>query len=362
MKLIDSYLLRRLLVPLFWCLLAFSLVYVVYDIFDNLPDFIQGKTPPLEVARYYLFLMPSALIYIVPVSLLLATLYSLSSLTRHNELTAMRASGVSIYRLMLPYATAGLVASVLLLLINETIAPWSAYWCDQFVRSQKHRGKINPQLAFNLAFNNELAHRVWQIAQFNTRTFELHDVQVLQQRPDGTDEYKIWAKRGEWLDRRWWFTEVQIQRYDSQSRPLGPPQSQPWMEMAEFDETPLQFLNEVRDPEFLSARDLLNFIATHRRLSEQTIQRIRVDFHHRLASPWTAFIVTLLGISFGVHTGRRGALSGICLCLALFFSYYLVVNVFLALGKKSTLPAWLGGWGPNILYLILALWLLRRLR
>jgi len=362
MKLIDRYLLRRLLTPLFWCLAAFSLVYVVYDLFDNLPDFIEGRTPWPEVLKYYVFLMPSALIYIVPVSLLLATLYSLSSLTRHNELTAMRASGVSIYRLLLPYMGVGVVVSVLLLVVNETVGPWSTYWCHQFVRAQKHRGKINVHIAYNLAYKSESGNRIWQIEQFNTRTHEMKNVQVLQQRPDGTDQYKIWAQRAEWLDRRWWFSDVKIQRYDAQSRPTGPPESCPWMEMSDFTETPVQFLNEVRDPEFLSAADLLNYIRTHRNLSEQTIRRIRVDVHHRLSSPWTCIVVTLLGISFGVHTGRRGALSGIGLCFALFFSYYLLVNLFLAFGKKGLIPAWLGGWGPNIFYMVLSFALLRRIR
>ena len=362
MKLIDKYLFRNLAVPLFWCLVTFTLLYVVYDLFDNLPDFIEGRTPWPEVVKYYVFLIPSALIYIVPFSLLLATLYSLSGLTRHNELTAMRASGVSIYRLVAPYLFVGLAASVLVLAVNETLAPWSAYWCHQFVRSQRHRGKINVHIAYHLAFKNERKNRVWKIEQFDTRTFDMRNVQVLQQRRDGTDDYKIWARRAEWLDRRWWFIEAEIQHYDRQSRPLGPPESHPWLEMSQFDETPVQFLNEVRDPEFLSARDLRNFIRTHRKLSAETVNRILVDFHHRLAVPWTCLAVTLLGVSFGVHTGRRGALSGIGLCLALVFSYYFLVNTFLALGKKGDLAPWLAAWAPNMIYLILGSVLLRRIR
>jgi len=263
---------------------------------------------------------------------------------------------------MIPYLAVGLAGSLVVLVVNETLAPWSAYWCHQFVRSQRHRGKINVHIAYNLAFKYERSERIWQIDQFDTRTFDMRNVQVLQQRTDGTDDYKIWARRAEWLDRRWWFTDVKIQHYDRQSRPLGPPESHPWLEMSEFDETPKQFLNEVRDPEFLSARDLRNFIRTHRKLSAETVNRILVDLHHRLAVPWTCLAVTLMGVAFGVHGGRRGALPAIGLCLGLFFSYYFLVNTFLALGKKGALAPWLAAWGPNMIYLILGLGLLRRIR
>ena len=77
MKLIDKYLLRSLAVPLAYCLLGFALIYVIYDLFDNLPDFIDAKTPFPDVFRFYLLLLPSVLIIIAPISMLLSVLYSL---------------------------------------------------------------------------------------------------------------------------------------------------------------------------------------------------------------------------------------------------------------------------------------------
>ena len=79
MKLIDKYLLRTLLAPLAYCLLAFVMIFIIYDLFDNLPDFIEGHTPLPLVGKYYLILLPSVTERIVPVSLLLAVLYALIS-------------------------------------------------------------------------------------------------------------------------------------------------------------------------------------------------------------------------------------------------------------------------------------------
>ena len=113
MKLIDKYLLRNLMVPLGYCLAAFALIYVVFDLFDNMSDFIDAKTPLASVLQFYSLLMPSVLIFIAPVSLFLAVLYSLSHLTKNNELTAMRSCGVSLLRLMTPMIAVGLIASVI---------------------------------------------------------------------------------------------------------------------------------------------------------------------------------------------------------------------------------------------------------
>ncbi len=104
MKLLDKYLLRQLLVPLAYCLLTFSMVFIIADLFEHLSDFIEAKTSFLQVVRYYLFILPSYMVFIAPISLLLGILYSLWQLSKNNELTAMRASGASFYRLMVPFS------------------------------------------------------------------------------------------------------------------------------------------------------------------------------------------------------------------------------------------------------------------
>ena len=117
MKIIDKYLLRTFMVPLVYCLVGFSMIFVIFDLFDHFSDFMEAKTSLLDILKYYLFILPSILSYIVPISLLLSVLYALSTLTRSNELTAMRASGVSLYRLMLPFMTMGLLFALAVLTV-----------------------------------------------------------------------------------------------------------------------------------------------------------------------------------------------------------------------------------------------------
>lgn len=348
------------MVPLGYCLAAFALIYVVFDLFDNMSDFIDAKTPFTSVLRFYSLLMPSVLIFIVPVSLFLAVLYSLSHLTKNNELTAMRSCGVSLLRLMAPMIAVGLIASVVVGIINETIGPWSAYWTNQFVKLQRNKGELSVHIVSMLGLVNEVAGRDWIIEKFDTQTFEMSNVTLTQRRKDGTAE-RIQTRQAHWLDGRWWFEEIVTQNYDRDGNPMGLPQFELRKEMKDIVETPADFMNEIKDPKYLSAREILNFLITHR-LSDEKIAQLKVDFHSRLAMPWICLIVALLGIPFGAQTGRKGAFLGIILALSLFFGLYLLVNVGVALGKKQMIDPWLAGWLPNLFFFCLGCVLVYRMR
>lgn len=362
MKLIDKYLLKTFLAPLAYCLVAFVMVYVIYDLFDNLGDFVEGETPVSLVLQYYLILMPSVLTRIVPISLLLAALYALSSLTKNNEITAMRACGISITRLMVPFISIGLLATLLVGAVHETFGPRASYWCYNFVKEQK---KADPDAVYikeKLAVKNQAERRIWLINQFDIRSYDMRGLELTQQRDDLSDEWKIQAKEARWLDGRWWLKDVVEQRYDAESNPLGPARFSLNREMSDLNEDPAFFLNDIKDPEFLSSTELVQYLETHQQRDPAALNRIRVDLHFRLAEPWTCLVVTLLGIPFGVQTGRRGAFLGVALSIGLFFAYYLVIHLGLSLGKNMVLLPWVAGWSPNALFMALGAGLIYRMR
>ena len=363
MKLIDRYLLRTLLSPLFYCLFAFCLIYIVYDLFDNLSDFVKAGTPFRGVFRFYLYLIPSVLVLIAPISILLAVLYSLSQLTKHNEMTAMRASGVSLFRLLLPFVGVGLAASLAVSYINERVGPRAALWCYQFLQAERNKDVVDVNVVYNHTYKNELAHRIWLIERFNRVTYEMSGVKVDQEREDGSYETAYEAEEARWLDGRWWFHNVRIQEYDEDSNLKGRAETVSHREMAEFSETPASSSRRSStDAEFMSAAELQSFVASHPNLSEDTVARYSVDFHYRLAMPWTCLVVALLGIPFGTETGRKGALLGVTLSIGMFFALYVAINLGMALGKQGDIPAWVAGWGPNILFLSIGCVLVYRLR
>jgi len=351
-RIIDRYLLRQFLVPLAFCFAAFTMLYIVFDLFNNLGDFLQGRASLGSLVRYYLLMIPASLIYSMPVSLILAVLWSMSLLTRHNELTAMRACGISLVRLMTPLFVVGVIASLTVLVLNETIGSEAAYQTRQFVRAQSREDKDSVYIAGPLPYQNSDAHRSWLIRRFDTRTFEMEDVRVTQQSPAGRDIWRATAARGIWAGGGWWLQDLWLQYFDETGNPVGAPRTFPVRHMIEFDERPQDFLQEVKEPEFLGAAELVRFIRSHPELSPAAVRRLTVDLHSRLALPWGCLVAVLFGVPFGTTTGRKGAVKGVMLCLALFFSSWAAVSLGMWASKKGLLrPAWLGGWGPTLVYL-----------
>src|SRR5215471_2320115 len=126
MRLLDRYLLRELLVPLGYCLGGFSLLWVVSDLITELNGLQEKKLQVTDIVRYYVVKMPEFLVLVLPMALLLALLYTLTNHARHNEITAIRAAGIGLWRLCLPYFGVGLLASIVVFGLNEFFVPESA--------------------------------------------------------------------------------------------------------------------------------------------------------------------------------------------------------------------------------------------
>jgi lipopolysaccharide export system permease protein len=364
MKLVTRYLLSQVRRPWLYVIVGFSLVAVLVDLFDNFGDFMEAGTPLRQIAVYYSKLLPTYLPYLLPISLLLALLYALWQLGKNSEIIAMRACGFSLSQLMAPYLLAGLFASLALLAVNELYNPSATYWTRQFKAaqggddSQKH-------LARNLAYKNVVGRRIWRIDRFDPRpetSYDMRRINLTQQRPDGSDEFRMDVGRARWLDGHWWFEEVVTQYYDAQNAPIGGVEALPFLEMTMLSETPNNFINEIKDASERSAIEILRFIDTHKGISAEARNRLMVDFHYRLAAPWLCIIVVLLGIPFGMHSGRRGMGLGILLALLTFFGYYVLMGLGLAYGKQGTISPFVAGWLPSLVFLGIGLYMLHRSR
>ncbi len=177
MRLLNRYLFSNLLKPMLYLVVAFSLLFIIGDLMDNASDFLEAGTSLLDMAYYYTLRLPSMVIMIVPVCLLLAVLYSLSTLTRHSEITAMRASGISIYRIIRPYMLMGIICFAFTAVVNEYTGPKFAYRADQFVENQKHdEEKVYYE---RIAFRNPTANHIWYIKQFDTRNYTMQGIELI---------------------------------------------------------------------------------------------------------------------------------------------------------------------------------------
>lgn len=348
MKILNNYLTKSLLYPLIYCLIGFLLIFIIDDLFNNFSDFLDSGIQPAEILYYYAMILPPIVVLIMPACLLLSVLYCLSQLTRHSEITAMRASGISIYRIVFPIIGVGFIATLVSAFINERIAPTSAYKAEQFLEFQKQGRVEDIYFSDNIALKND--GHVWMIRKFDTRDQSMQNVELVLQREDGSDATKVQAEKALWLDGRWWFTDVVVQDYSETGDLRGAPEILLQKEMREISETPETFMSEIKDPQYLSSLEMKNYLVSKTGLSPNTRSRLMVDMHTRIATPLVCLIVTIIGVPIGAHTGRQGALAGVMLAMSLFFGFYILQLVFQGLGKQELIEPWIAGWAPVILF------------
>ncbi|OUX38760.1 MAG: hypothetical protein CBE26_00605 [Kiritimatiellaceae bacterium TMED266] len=360
MKILARHLTRHMLSPLLYLLLTFSLLFIIADLTNHGEDFYRYNLSLRTVATYYSWQLPSMVVITIPICLLLATLYSLSQLTRSSEITAMRASGISLTTLLQPYLTIAIAALLLTTFINEWLSPQYSYQAHQLIQQKKE--STSPPRTEPIAYRNPTLGHTWTIEKIDPRTYTLYDITLRQQRPDGTDKQKITAAKAYWLDQHWWFEDGTLQLFNQQSNLMGTPQPFQIREMRDLPESPEDFLGESKDPAHLSALELRHYIQNHLFLSSKTLAGYRVDFHHKLATPFVCLLAVLLGIPIGNHTGRRGSLSGILLALSLFFGYYATQFTTQYLARKELISPMLGSWFPLALFLLIALLMIRKMR
>src|ERR1039458_8517624 len=184
MRLLDRYLFRELLTPLAYCLGGFLIFWISYDLFTELQEMQERKLHLLDVLAYSVAMTPEFLVTILPVVLLLALLYTLTNHARHNEITAMRAAGVSLWRLCVPYLVVGLAASVVLFWLNEWCVPRSANWAER-IKNRYVQKPDDTKTQKDRFFFNDPAGRTWMFFELRFKSAELIRPQVNWDLPGG---------------------------------------------------------------------------------------------------------------------------------------------------------------------------------
>ena len=371
MRLLDRYLFRELLAPLAYCLGGFLVFWISWDLFNELQEMQERKLHLLDVLEYSAAMTPEFLATILPIALLLALLYALASHARHNEITAMRAAGKSLWRICIPYFITGLASCVVLFALNEYLVPRSAEWAWQIkTRHVQKPGDAAGQNQFH-GFNNSPANRLWKFDAYRVRTDEMVNPTVSETLPDGS-LLEVRAARAAFTNGAWTFFsagEKVIARTNAQ---LILSLQTNVLAMPEFKETPHQIEVEMKISAYegigkhktdISIADIL----WHLRLKQSGLSRgdsgwLLTELHSRLAAPWTCLVVVIIAIPFGAASGRRNLFTGAAGSIFICFGYFLIQKVSYAFGVGGHLPGWLAAWLPNLVFGLTGLALTARAR
>jgi len=374
MRLLDRYLLRELLVPLSACLGGFLLLWITSDLLRHMDEFQSARLRGWEVAEYYVVTSPDFLVIVLPMALLLALLYALTNHTRHHEISAIRATGISLWRLAVPYFAVGLVGTVALFLLNEFAVPYSAERGERIKhRHETRASQSNERNWVRLqGFSNIPEGRFWFWNNYNLKTHEMLGPQVDYRLPDGSTS-QLRAARGLHTNGLWLFFDVREFSVDprAHSEPV-PTLATNVLAKPEFTETPEQIRSVINissgqgllggSKADIPLRQILDYLRLNPRPPKEKYDPLYTKLHGRLAAPWTCLVVVLIAIPFGAASGRRNVFFGVAGSVFICFAYFIVQQLGLSLGAGGYVPPWLGAWGANLLFGTTGIWMTARVR
>jgi lipopolysaccharide export system permease protein len=345
MRILDRYVGGKFLSAAAFSVLAFLIIFVVVDVIERLDTFIDKNVPVLTVVQYYILYAPYIVILTLPVAMLLASLFSVSALSRHQELTAMKAAGVSLYRILMPLFLLAFLVSLLCMLFGEFLIPYTNgkkdhIWSTQIKKRSPQAGLI--QRDIYLQGSDGL---IYYVREFDGRQQMGKNV-LLQRYEDEHLITRIDAHEMVWKDSVWVFRDGLARQFVGQEEILTP-----FVELRRPDlkERPEDFLRKQKNPEEMNYQELSRYIRHVERSGGET-QRERVDLYLKIAFPFATFIIVLFGAPLASSPRRSGAAVSFGISLSICFIYYSFLRLGQALGYKGSLPPALSAWMGNIIF------------
>lgn len=348
MRVLDIYVFGQTTRTILIGLLAFIAVFISLDMVENVDDFVDNDVPLATVLKYYGFQIPHIFTLTLPVAVLISCLFTVGQMARHNELVAMKASGIRFARTIMPIVTAGLIASLLSLGMSEVIEP-EANSIVRDIKSneiRKSSNKTQPRIRSNISYRGK--DGVFYFApEYDTKLNTMKDV-VVEKSVKGRLVFRLNAEGAAWQESTWIFSEAWVRWFAEDGEvereayvPKGP--------LSNLRDNPANIVREQRQPEEMSYRELSSLVS---RINDSggDSTKYRVGLNMKISFPFTNLIVVLIGSPLSAKLRRGGLAVGVGLGLSLTFVYYGFIRVGQTLGDHSVLPPILSAWLGNLFF------------
>ncbi len=351
-RLLDRHVFKQLLGPFVFGLLG-ALIIIAFGPMNKAIKFLlKGQVPPKIVLEWFLFRVPEDMQFIFPVASLMATLLGFASLSKNGELTAMRAAGISLTRLLIPVVAFGLLTSgATYYFLNRFVPPAMVRSQDLWV---KHFRSHSQEAVYKENFTLKAqGGRLVSVGLVNLKKAELRRL-IVRDYPHGLDgpHRTILAPRANWdaKSKQWVLENARIDDHLDRNGTIktqkialltidltDPPEIFQAEERTAQELTPEQLLKKIRN---IESRGLGNTLA------------MRVDLYLKSSFPFCVFLFALLGATMGITNSRAGGFMGFGIALLLTFLYYVVMSLSASLGKSGTLSPLLAAWLHNGIFFL----------
>ncbi len=360
MRILERYTLRAFLAPLAWCLTIFLGLYLVLDLLGHLDEILRHKVPLRLLATYYGTMVPIVFAQVAPFACLVAAGYTLGNLNRHQELMAMRASGIGPWAIIRPLVAVGLLMSGLVFVIQENLTPGAAA-ATQSIKANYLERPPDPSKPHQILRTiHHLAaygqgHALLYAKTFDPVEKKMEGIVILQQGPDLRLIRKVTADEARWTGSQWRFYRGTILHFNSQGESIGKPV--PFeAKIIRAGDRPEILEKSESQAEFMNMKDLNRYVQRLAAAGGATTRKLKVDLYAKPAAALACLVLTIVGIPFAVTAARgAGAVLGLSMGLAVGLVFYGVNSLGLAMGKGGWLPPLAAAWAVPLLFLALGL-------
>ena len=361
---LDEYVIRQFVSVLVMVLTAFVMLMLVFTFFERLGDIIRNQTPFIIVGEYLFNLTPSMIYIFTPLSVLISVLVVFGGLYRTNELTAMKATGISLYRIIVPILVIASVLSISLFLFDEVYLPAANRKQEALynvIKGKPAQTYLRPDRKWMFGMQqNGKPGRIFYYEFFDPDNNRFANITVFEFDPTTFSlSRRIFAAGAHWDPQihRWIFEHGWQRSFERDA--VTNYQTFEIDTFPEIVESPQYFKKETRPSQEMSFNELQRYIRDLRQSGLDTM-RLRVQLNRKLAYPVITLVMAVLAIPFALSMGRRGSLAGIAVAIGMAIAYLFVDGMFEAMGNVNILPAFLAAWSPDVLFCLAGSYLLLR--
>ncbi|OGC76755.1 MAG: hypothetical protein A2145_01210 [candidate division Zixibacteria bacterium RBG_16_40_9] len=360
MKILDRYLIRQFLQVLLFGLVSLTIIFLLVNLIEQMDYFIDRHAKLLHVIEYYFFYVPEVLALVIPVAMLLSTLFSLGVLSKHHEITAFKSSGTSLYRILAPIYLVALIISMAVILFNGYLVPYA--------NQKKAEIKKTKFEKISSAEQVQLIDLFVQGDQGWIFHFKIYDPQ-LKQGTDGLFQRFEGEKLVEWLEAQkviwknpgWLLENGRVRVFEDTL--LQPEKYQTFSSWVRYDlkAKPTLFSREQKTPDQMNLKELSSYIKLKKK-SRKDVTKEVVDLYVLISLSMLNFIIVFFGAPLAANPRRAGLAFNFGVTVIVGFIYYILFKIGQSFGYNQKLSPWLSAWGGNIIFGILGLGILFKAR
>jgi LPS export ABC transporter permease LptG/LPS export ABC transporter permease LptF len=363
-RILDQYVVLEFLNTFALVLMGFILLMLVFTIFDRLGDILRNHVKMITVGDYLINLTPLFFYQLAPLAVLIAVLVTFGVLNRNSEIIAMKATGISLYRLVVPIVSIAAILSVCLFLFDQFYLPQANKRQDALlnvIKGKPPQTVTHPEQNWIFGQPNKgEPGRIFYYRFFDVDRDEFANISVFEFDPATFAlTRRIFAAKAVWdpdIDswrfEKGWENDIQGD-HASDYREFKE------TSFSEIHEDPQYFTREERQAQEMNFGQLDRYISDLRQSGFDTM-KLRVALWRKLSYPLVAVVMAVLAIPFALSMGRRGSLTGIAVAIGVALTYFVVESLFGSLGNVNYLPAALAAWSSDVLFGLVGGYLLLR--